>query len=192
MNTIIEHFFDSATSTLTYLVYDPSTHDAVVIDPVLDFEPSSGRTSTESLRQVEARIRARELELHYSLETHAHADHLSGGQYLRRVFGAKVAIGEQIRVVQETFKPVFGLPASFPVDGSQFDQLVRGGEAVRAGGLSIEVIATPGHTPACVSYKIGDAVFTGDALFMDDSGTGRADFPRGDATALYHSVHDRL
>lgn len=188
----IEHFFDPATFTLTYLVFDPNTRDAVVIDPVLDFDPASGRTSTTSLAQLEARIRARELKVHYSLETHAHADHLSGGQYLRRTFGAKVAIGERIGVVQRTFKPIFGLSPSFPDDGSQFDQLFKDGESVRAGSLTIEVLATPGHTPACVSYKLGDAVFTGDALFVDDSGTGRADFPGGDAMALYRSVHDRL
>ncbi len=192
MNITIEHFFDPATSTLTYLVYDPDTRDAIVIDPVLDFDPASGRTSTESVAKVEARIRARELTLHFSLETHAHADHLSGAQYLRRVFGAQVAIGAQIRVVQRTFRPIFDLAASFEADGSQFDRLLVDGETLRAGSLSIEVIATPGHTPACVSYRIGDAVFTGDALFVDDSGTGRADFPGGDATALYHSVHDRL
>lgn len=192
MNTTIEHFFDPATSTLTYLVYDAKSRDAIVIDPVLDFDPASGRTSTESLHALEARIRSRELRLHYALETHAHADHLSGAQYLRRVFGAKVAIGEHIRLVQQTFRPIFGLPESFPTDGSQFDRLLKDGETLRAGSLAIEVIATPGHTPACVSYKIGDAVFTGDALFMDDSGTGRADFPRGDAAALYHSVHERL
>ncbi|MCC6811667.1 MAG: MBL fold metallo-hydrolase [Deltaproteobacteria bacterium] len=192
MNITIEHFFDPATSTLTYLVYDPSTHDAIVIDPVLDFDPASGRTSTETVAKVEERIRARELKLHFSLETHAHADHLSGAQYLRRVFGAQVAIAAQIRAVQEAFKPIFDLPASFPTDGSQFDRLLADGETLRAGSLSIEVIATPGHTPACVSYKLGDAVFTGDALFVDDSGTGRADFPGGDARALYQSVHGRL
>ena len=192
MKSTIEHFFDPATSTLTYLVYDPSTRDAIVIDPVLDFDPASGRTSTATVAKVEARIRASELKLHFSLETHAHADHLSGSQYLRRVFGAQVAIGERIRAVQETFKPIFDMSGSFPTDGSQFDRLLSDGETLRAGSLSIEVIATPGHTPACVSYKVGDAVFTGDALFVDDSGTGRADFPGGDAKALYHSVHDRL
>jgi len=192
MNITIEHFFDPSTSTLTYLIFDPSTRDAIVIDPVLDFDPASGRTSTESLRKIESSIRAHKLKLHFSLETHAHADHLSGAQYLRRAFDAQVAISAQIRLVQETFKPIFGLTAAFPIDGSQFDRLLVDGETLRAGSLNVDVIATPGHTPACVSYRIGDVVFTGDALFVDDSGTGRADFPRGDATALYHSVHDRL
>jgi glyoxylase-like metal-dependent hydrolase (beta-lactamase superfamily II) len=188
----IEPFYDPLTSTLTYLVFDPATRDAVVIDPVMDFDAASGRTSSASTDRVAAEIARHGLALHYALETHAHADHLSGSQHLKRVLGAKVAIGERITEVQATFKPIFDLPASFAVDGSQFDRLLRHGEIVRAGSLAIEVIATPGHTPACVSYLIGDAVFTGDALFVEDSGTGRCDFPRGDAEALFHSVHDRL
>lgn len=188
----IEPFYDPATSTLTYLVFDRATRDAIVIDPVLDFDPSSGKVSVESANKLAARIRALELTLRFVLETHAHADHLSGSHQLKRWFGANVAIGERIREVQATFKPVFGLPSGFPTDGSQFDRLLRDGEVLRAGSLAIEVIATPGHTPACVSYRIGDAVFTGDALFVEDSGTGRCDFPQGSADALYHSVHDRL
>ena len=188
----IEPFYDPVTSTLTYLVFDRATRDAIVIDPVLDFDPTSGKVSLESANKLAARIRALELTLHFALETHAHADHLSGSQQLKRWFGAHVAIGERIREVQATFKPVFGLPSDFPTDGSQFDRLLRDGEVVRAGTLAIEVIATPGHTPACLSYRIGDSVFTGDALFVEDSGTGRCDFPQGSAEALYHSVHDRL
>lgn len=187
----VRHFFDPATSTLTYLVFDPDSRDAVVIDPVLDFDPASGKTSTASADRVAEAITTLGLALHYVLETHAHADHLSGSQHLKRRFGAKVAIGERITEVQATFQPIFDLPA-FSLDGSQFERLLHDGELLRAGSLAIRVIATPGHTPACVSYLIGDAVFTGDALFVEDSGTGRCDFPRGDAEALFHSVHDRL
>ncbi|MGE0403540.1 MAG: MBL fold metallo-hydrolase [Kofleriaceae bacterium] len=187
MSTEIETFYDERTNTLTYVVLDPATRDAVVIDPVLDYDPTNGATWTESVDRVIAFVAGRELRLHYVLETHAHADHLSGSQLLRRKFGAKVAIGERIREVQETFKRVFDL-TSLSTDGSQFDRLLADGEVVRAGSLSIEVIATPGHTPACVTYKIGDALFTGDALFMDDYGTGRCDFPRGSAEAMYDSI----
>jgi glyoxylase-like metal-dependent hydrolase (beta-lactamase superfamily II) len=187
MATQIEAFYDEHTSTLTYVVHDPATRDAVVIDPVLDYDPASGKTSTESVDRVAAYLAARELRLHLVLETHAHADHLTGSQLLRRRFDAKVVIGERIREVQETFKRVFDLP-ELATDGSQFDRLVADGDVVRAGSLAIEVIATPGHTPACVTYKIEDAVFTGDALFMDDYGTGRCDFPRGSAEAMFDSI----
>jgi glyoxylase-like metal-dependent hydrolase (beta-lactamase superfamily II) len=188
----VEPFYDLVTSTLTYLVYDPMTKDAVVIDPVMDFDAASGKTATTSADRVAAAIAEHGLTLHYALETHAHADHLSGSQHLKRLLGARVAIGERITEVQAAFQPIFDLPAGFALDGSQFDRLLRHGETLHAGALAIDVIATPGHTPACVSYVIGDAVFTGDALFVEDSGTGRCDFPRGDAEALYHSVHDRL
>jgi glyoxylase-like metal-dependent hydrolase (beta-lactamase superfamily II) len=185
----IEPFYDPVTATLTYLVFDRETRDAVVIDPVLDYDPASGKVAFHSVEQPLARIRALGLALHYVLETHVHADHLSGSQTLQRELGAKIAIGERITEIQALFKPVFGLPASFPTDGSQFDRLLHDGELVHAGALAIEVIATPGHTPACVSYHIGDAVFTGDALLLEDTGTGRCDFPRACAATLYHSVH---
>jgi len=188
----VEHFFDPVTSTLTYLVFDPTTRDAVVIDPVMDFDAASGRTASTSADLVADAIARRGLKLHLTLETHVHADHLSGSQHLKRLFGAEVAIGERIAEVQATFDRIFDLPVGFALDGSQFDRLLRDREIVHAGALAIEVIATPGHTPACLSYLIGDAVFTGDALFVEDSGTGRCDFPRGDALALFHSVHDRL
>ena len=184
----IEPFYDSRTNTLTYAVFDEATRDAVVIDSVLDYDPANGTTWTESLDQVIRYIEAERLKLHYVLETHAHADHLSGSQLLRRKFDAKVAIGERIREVQATFKPIFDLPATVPTDGSQFDRLLSDGEVLRAGSLAIEVIATPGHTPACVTFKIEDALFTGDALFTEDYGTGRCDFPKGSADALYSSV----
>lgn len=188
MHPEVKAFFDNRTFTLTFVVWDPATHDAVVIDPVLDYEPVGSYTFTESVDAVSAFVRQQKLHVRWVLETHAHADHLSGSQLLKRRFDAKVVIGERIREVQETFKSLFDLEPSFRTDGSQFDRLVTDGEKLSAGSLPIEVIATPGHTPACVSYKIGDAVFTGDALFMDDYGTGRTDFPKGSAEALYDSV----
>lgn len=188
----IETLFDPATSTLTYVVFDPASRDAVVIDPVLDYDPLSSSTSTASIEAVEAFLRKHELRLHYVLETHAHADHLSGSQHLKRRFDARVGIGARIREVQQVFHGVFDLPSSVPIDGSQFDRLFEDGETFKAGTLTIEVIATPGHTPACVTYKIEDAIFTGDALFIEDAGTGRCDFPAGSADALYTSVHERL
>src|SRR5690606_11745700 len=185
-------FLDPATFTLTYVVYDPATRDAVVIDPVLDYDPGGSQTSTGSVDAVSAFVREKELRVHLVLETHAHADHLSGAQLLRRRHASAVGIGEHIGVVQQTFKGFFDLGESFATDGSQFDRLLADGQKVEAGSLSIEPIATPGHTPACMSYKIGDAVFTGDALFIEDYGVGRCDFPGGSAEAMYHSVHDRL
>lgn len=184
----LETFYDPATYTLTFVAFDPESRDAVVIDPVLDYDPLSSTTATRSIEKVEAFLRERRLRLHYVLETHAHADHLSGSQYLRRRFEAKVAIGAAIREVQRTFQGVFDLGPSFASDGSQFDVLLEDGQRLAAGTLEVEVIATPGHTPACVSFKIDDAVFTGDALFIEDYGTGRCDFPKGSADALYDSV----
>lgn len=188
----IETLFDPATSTLTYVVFDPKSRDAVVIDPVLDYDPLASSTSTRSLETLEAFLEKNDLRVHYVLETHAHADHISGSQYLKKRFGAKVGIGARIRDVQKVFRDVFDLPETFPVDGSQFDRLFDDGEKIACGTLEIEVIATPGHTPACVTYKIEDAIFTGDALFIEDYGTGRCDFPAGSADDLYTSVHERL
>ncbi len=186
----VQHFYDPATFTLTYVVFDEETRDAVVIDPVLDFDPAAASTATTCIEAVEAFVRERNLHLHVAFETHAHADHLSGSQYLRTRFGAKVAIGARITEIQEVFRPIFGV--AMATDGSQFDLLLAGGQRLEAGSLTIDVLATPGHTPACVSLRIGDAVFTGDALFIEDYGTGRCDFPRGDAAELYRSVHDVL
>lgn len=188
----IRAFYDPATYTLSYVVFDENTKDAVVIDPVLDFDPLRARTRTDSVEQIARFLTEEKLRLHYVLETHAHADHLSGSQYLKRRFDARVAIGERIQEVQRTFAAVFDFDEHVPLDGSQFDRLLADGEVIQAGALRIEVIATPGHTPACVSYLIGDAVFTGDALFLEDYGTGRCDFPRGSAEAMYHSVHEKL
>ncbi|MGN6106191.1 MAG: MBL fold metallo-hydrolase [Kofleriaceae bacterium] len=183
----IQPFFDPDTFTLTYIVFDLASRDAVVIDPVLDYDALASKTSTKSLELVAAFVRERELRVHYVLETHAHADHLSGSQWLKQHFHAKIAIGARIREVQETFKDALDLP-HLATDGSQFDRLLEDGEVLVAGTLRVHVIATPGHTPACVTYKIEDALFTGDALFMHDYGTGRCDFPRGSAGALYDSI----
>jgi glyoxylase-like metal-dependent hydrolase (beta-lactamase superfamily II) len=188
----IEPFFDPATFTFTYVVFDQATRDAVVIDPVLDFDPVSATTKLASAKDVLAFIRTERLRVHWILETHAHADHLSSSQFLQRELGAKIAIGARITEVQSTFAPVFGLENQLRLDGGQFDHLLRAGERLRAGTLDIAVIETPGHTPACVSFHIQDAVFTGDALFIEDYGTGRCDFPRGSADELYTSVHDKL
>lgn len=188
----IRAFYDPTTCTLSYVVFDENTKDAVVIDPVLDFDPLRARTRTDSVEQIARFLTEEKLRLHYVLDTHPHADHLSGSQYLKRRFDARVAIGERIQEVQQTFAAVFDFDEHVPLDGSQFDRLLADGEVIQAGALRIEVIATPGHTPACVSYLIGDAVFTGDTLFFEDYGTGRCDFPRGSAEALYHSVHEKL
>lgn len=188
----IHSFFDPATFTLTYVVYDPDSRDAVVIDPVLDFDPLSAQTSLASVQRIAAFVNEQQLTLRHVLETHAHADHLTGAQYLKRRFGASVVIGARITEVQTTFKQVFDLPANFSVDGHQFDCLLTDGQGLHAGTLHVEAIGTPGHTPACLTYKIGDALFTGDALFIEDYGTGRCDFPRGSAEELFDSVHDKL
>lgn len=188
----IRHFFDPATFTLTYLVWDPTTKDAIVIDPVLDYDPVASQTSSASADQLAAAIDQLGLRLRWVLETHAHADHLSGSQLLAQRFSASVAIGARITEVQETFKHVFDLPSEFATDGSQWDRLLHDGERLEAGSLTVGIIATPGHTPACMTYQIDDAIFTGDALLMDDYGTGRCDFPRGSAHKLYESVHDKL
>ncbi len=188
----IQEFFDPETFTLTYVVFDEVSTDAVIIDPVLDYEPCSAETSTKSVERVAAFIEHEKLRVHYVLETHAHADHITGAQLLRKRLGAQVVIGARITEVQAVFREIFDLGAELPIDGSQFDRLLADEEVLRAGTLSIQALATPGHTPACMSYRIGDAVFTGDALFIEDYGTGRCDFPKGSAQDLYASVHDRL
>lgn len=188
----IHSLFDPATFTLTYVVFDSATRDAVIIDPVLDFDPVAVQTSLASLESVSAFLVDNRLNLHSVLETHAHADHLTGAQYLKHRFGAGVVIGRRITEVQAVFRPLFDLPTSFPTDGRQFDRLLSDGERLQAGSLLVEALETPGHTPACLTYKIGDALFTGDALFIEDYGTGRCDFPRGSAEELYDSIHRKL
>ena len=188
----IQAFFDPATYTISYVVFHATSGDAVIIDPVLDYDPLSSQTSTESADALIAFVEERALNVHWILETHAHADHLSAAQLLKKRLETQVAIGEAITVVQETFKELFCLPADFVTDGSQFDALIADGQKLAAGALQVEAIATPGHTPSCMTFKIEDCLFTGDALFMDDYGTGRCDFPNGSAEDLYHSVHERL
>ena len=188
----VETFFDQGTYTLTYIVYDPETRDAIIIDPVWDYEPGASKTYTQSLDLLNAFLQEKDLKVHYIMETHAHADHLSGSQILAKKYGGEVVIGKNIQQVQKVFKQIFGLPTDFRTDGSQFDRLVDDGETLKAGSLDVKVINTPGHTPACVTYKVGDAIFTGDALFMHDYGTGRCDFPGGDAESMYDSIHGKL
>lgn len=189
----IKHFFDERTSTLTYVVHDAATRDAIVIDPVMDYDPASGGVARQSVTEVVQFLNQNHLKVHYVLETHAHADHLSGSQLLKEACpNVKVAIGRRITEVQAKFRDVFALGVDFPVDGRQFDRLLDDGEILEAGTIQVRTIFTPGHTPACASYLIGDALFTGDALFMPDSGVGRCDFPGGSAKALYDSVHRRI
>jgi glyoxylase-like metal-dependent hydrolase (beta-lactamase superfamily II) len=196
----IEHFYDDATNTLTYVVYDPTSRDAVVIDPVLDYDPAGSEISHASVDRVTEFLRDHALELRLILETHAHADHLSGSQVLKRRFPrAQTGIGSKITVVQAIFKEVFDLPRDFPTDGRQFDRLLDDGELVEAGTLRFSVISTPGHTPACVCYEfasdapgVPNALFTGDTMFMPDMGTGRCDFPGGSAADLYDSITQRI
>jgi glyoxylase-like metal-dependent hydrolase (beta-lactamase superfamily II) len=186
---IVKEFFDKATWTLTYVVFDSETRDAVVLDPVWDYDPASSRMSTSSAEAVLDFIKKQDLKVHLILDTHAHADHVSGSQVLKQHFPqAKVGIGANITKVQEVFKGVFNLHPDFKVDGSQFDLLLQEGKTYQAGSIKFEVLFTPGHTPACSSFLFGDAVFTGDALFMPDYGTGRCDFPAGSAADLYDSV----
>ena len=185
----ITPFFHAGSSTWTYLVADPASASALVIDPVLDFNAASGRTGTASAQAVLDAARAQGCELKWILETHAHADHLSAGAWLRSVVpGARIGIGEGIRAVQQTFRSVFNLGDGFAVDGSQFDRLFQDGERLEVGGLQVEVIATPGHTSDSVSYRVGEALFVGDSLFMPDGGTARCDFPGGSAATLYASI----
>lgn len=193
MKPSVKEFFDKATWTLTYVVFDSHTKDAVIIDPVWDYDPASSKMNSKSAEQILHFVESEKLKIHYLLETHAHADHVSGSQYLKnKLPESKIGIGAKITEVQKVFKNFFNLDANFRTDGSQFDILLEEGRTLKAGSLNIETMYTPGHTPACVSYIIGDAVFTGDALFMPDYGTGRCDFPAGSADQLYTSVHEKL
>lgn len=186
----VHTIFHKDTSTLTYVVFDEGSRDAVVIDPVLDFDPNWSRTTSVSALEVATFIREKALRLHWVLETHAHADHMSGSQLFKQWFDARVAIADRIRTVQAIFAPI--LDADLPTDGRPFDRLLGDHEVLEAGTLRITSLATPGHTPACSTYRVEDVAFTGDALFMPDSGVGRCDFPGGDADQLYTSVHERL
>lgn len=188
---MLRSFFDAATHTVTYLVWDPATRAAAVIDPVLDFDPNAGRLSTVSADAVISAAAEENLRIDWILDTHAHADHLSGADYLRRLTGAKLGIGAQITKVQKAFVPLFGVTSDTP-DAHVFDLLLKDGDTLPLGNLEIRVLHTPGHTPACVTYLIDDMAFVGDTLFMPDYGTARADFPGGDAATLFRSIHKIL
>lgn len=187
----VRAFFHEPTFTVTYLVWDPATKRGAIIDSVLDFDQKSGRTSTETAEALLLAVREEGVHVDWLLETHAHADHLSAAPFLKQHLSAPIVIGEHIKTVQRVFKDVFNL-SYVTADGRPFDKLVAEGEKLPLGALSVEVIHTPGHTPACVSYKIGDALFVGDTLFMPDYGTARADFPGGDARMLYRSIQKLL
>jgi glyoxylase-like metal-dependent hydrolase (beta-lactamase superfamily II) len=191
MQPDIQAFFDEPTNTVSYLVADPATRRAAVIDPVLDYDHRSGKISARSADVILSAGAERGLHIDWILETHAHADHLSAASYLRRKTSAKLGIGEHILEVQRIFRDVFNLD-DVSGNGSEFDRLFRDDETFRVGELEIGVIHTPGHTPACVSYRVGDAVFVGDTLFMPDYGTARADFPGGSAHSLYRSIRRLL
>ncbi len=184
-------FFDNATFTVTYVVADSAAGRAAIIDPVLDYDPASGRTSTKSADAVIAHVHDNDLSVDWILETHVHADHLTGAPYLRSELGGKVAIGQRVANVQETFRGVFNLD-DLATDGSQFDVLFADGDSFTIGDVEGRVMATPGHTPACITYVIGDAAFVGDTLFMPDFGTARTDFPGGSASELYDSIRSIL
>ena len=190
--TRVQHFFDEATSTFTYVVSDAETGLAAVIDPVLDLDYASGTLTTRSADEVIQYIRAHNLSLRYILETHIHADHLSSAPFIREQLGGEIVIGSQITTVQETFAAIFAEGDGFSRDGSQFDLLLSDGDTLTFGGLEVRALHVPGHTPACMAYLIGDALFVGDTLFMPDAGTARCDFPGGDARSLYESCQRLL
>ena len=189
---MVQAFFDPRTWTVTYVLADPATGRCAIIDPVLDYDFKSGRTSTPSADQVCKYIQTHGLVVDWILETHAHADHLSGAAYLKSKLGGRIAIGDNIRRVQATFKTIFHLEAGFVPNGSQFDHLFHDGEVFHVGQLAVTALLVPGHTPADMAYQVGNTVFVGDTLFMPDVGTARADFPGGNARTLYQSVQRLL
>ncbi len=185
-------FFDEATYTVTYVVKDPSSNAVAIVDSVLDFDYSSGRTDTRSADAVIKHVKDNGLNVEWVLETHVHADHLSAAPYIQQRVGGKIGIGENIRIVQDTFGKVFNEGTEFQRDGSQFDKLFKEGDTFKVGALEGRVLHTPGHTPACLTYVIGEAAFVGDTLFMPDFGTARCDFPGGSAEDLYNSIQKIL
>mgnify|MGYP001578947262 FL=1 len=189
MQPHVEVFFDPATFTYSYVVTDPTSKRCAIIDSVLDYDPAAGRTSYASADRLIAYVREQHLHVDWLLETHVHADHLSAAPYLKRELGGQLAIGENITVVQNTFGKLFNAGSEFATDGRQFDHLFKGGDTFQIGSLEARAIHTPGHTPACMTYLIGDAGFVGDTLFMPDYGTARCDFPGGDARTLFQSIH---
>jgi glyoxylase-like metal-dependent hydrolase (beta-lactamase superfamily II) len=188
MRPQVSAFFDAATNTISYVVSDPNGRAAAIVDSVLDFDYASGRTDTASADAIIDHVRREGLEVAWLLETHVHADHLSAAPYLQERLGGRIGIGEKITVVQDTFGKVFNEGTEFRRDGSQFDRLFRDGDSFHLGQLRVDVLHTPGHTPACLTYVIGDAAFVGDTLFMPDFGTARCDFPGGSAEDMYASV----
>lgn len=188
LGTDVTAFFDETTFTASYVVCDPVSTQCAIIDSVLDYDPKSGRTSTASADRIIEFVRSNHLSVAWIFETHAHADHLSAAPYLQEKLGGKLAIGEHIKEVQVIFKGVFNLEPTFQTDGSQFDHLFKDGEGFSIGSLEGRILHTPGHTPACITYLIGDAAFVGDTLFMPDYGSARCDFPGGDAATLYASI----
>ena len=188
MKPNVRTFFDEATFTATHVVWDPQTRHGAIVDSVKDYDPKSGRTTTTSADAVIDYVRAETIQVEWILETHVHADHLTAAPYLKEKLGGRIAIGAQVRAVQEVFKGLFNAEAEFATDGSQFDHLFDDGEVFHIGELEAMAIFTPGHTPACATYVIGDAAFVGDTLFMPDYGTARCDFPGGDAGQLYRSI----
>jgi glyoxylase-like metal-dependent hydrolase (beta-lactamase superfamily II) len=192
MTPFVHAFFDEATNTISYIVREPQGKACAIVDSVLDFDHASGRTDTRSADAIVAYVTEHDLNVHWILETHVHADHLSAAPYLQEKLGGKIGIGDQIKVVQDTFGKVFNEGTEFQRDGSQFDQLFREGDSFHIGQLRGDVLHTPGHTPACLTYVIGDAAFVGDTLFMPDFGTARCDFPGGSSKALYASIQKIL
>ncbi len=192
MQVSVDSFFDPATSTISHVVVEPNGRKCAIVDSVLDYQANSGRTKTDSADRIVAHVRDRGLEVEWILETHAHADHLSAARYLKAKLGGRVAIGARITEVQKIFREVFNLERTFNTDGRQFDHLFEDGETFHIGRLEARVMYTPGHTPACCTYVMGDVAFVGDTLFMPDSGTARADFPGGDAHTLYRSIQKIL
>lgn len=192
MKPDVTAFFDDATNTISYVVKDPAGSACAIIDSVLDFDYSSGRTDTRSADQVIAHVRDNGLTVEWLLETHVHADHLSAAPYIQQALGGKIGIGDRIKIVQDTFGKVFNEGTEFQRDGSQFDRLFAEGDSFHIGQLRGDVLHTPGHTPACLTYVIGDAAFVGDTLFMPDFGTARCDFPGGSSATLFESVQKIL
>lgn len=192
MQAMIKAFFDPATWTVSHVIYDKEGGACAIVDPVLDYDPKSGRTRSASADALIAFIKEKRLQVQWILETHAHADHLSAAHYLRARVGGRIGIGAAITQVQTVFKGLFNLESGFPTDGRQFDHLFQDEETFAIGALQAKALSVPGHTPACMAYQVGDAVFVGDTLFMPDVGTARCDFPGGNAHALYQSIRKLL
>jgi glyoxylase-like metal-dependent hydrolase (beta-lactamase superfamily II) len=188
MSPDIVAFFDATTSTYSYVVSDPSSKRCAIIDPVLDYDPAAGRISLDNAARLIAHVQEQGLTLDWLLETHVHADHLSAATHLKHRLGGRLAIGERVTLVQETFAKLFNTGSEFATDGRQFDRLFRDGDSFSIGAIAARALHTPGHTQACMTYLIGDAAFVGDTLFMPDYGTARCDFPGGDARSLYRSI----